>query len=127
MNVPWISQETLGLLIMIIFIPLGPIVGTLGWLFVQKGKAKKLTLGVIAFGFVMGSVFLVFGVIAYFFGQPRWVWLGSGFFGLDGTVLFGIVYWIILKRYRNAELRKLMSEDLTLVGKEVSHKDSNEE
>ena len=74
MNEPWISQETLGLLIMAIFIPLGPLVGTLGWLFVQKGKtnrltikAKKLTLGVIAFGFVMGFIFLVFGVIAFFF------------------------------------------------------------
>ena len=127
MNAPWISQETLGLLIMIIFIPLGPLVGTLGWLFVPKGKAKKLTLGVIAFGFVMESVLLVFSIIAFLFGQPRWVWLRLGFFGLDGTVLFGIVYWIILKRYRDAELRKLMSEDLTLASKEVSHKNNDEE
>jgi len=127
MNEPWISQQTLGLLIMLIFIPLGPLVGTLGWLFVQNGKAKKLTLGVIAFGFVMGLVFIVFGVIAYLFGQPRWVWLRSGFYGLDCAILFGIVYWLILKRYWDAELRKTMSEDLTLVGKEVSPKDSNEE
>lgn len=127
MNEAWISQETLGLLIMSIFIPLGPIIGTLGWLFVPKGKAKKLTLGVIAFGFVMGSVLLVFSIIAFLFGQPRWVWLRSGFFGLDGTVLFGIVYWIILKRYTDAELRRLMAEELTLAGKEVSHKNINED
>ena len=104
MNEPWISQEALGLLIMAIFIPLGPLVATLGWLFVPKGKAKKLTLGVIAFGIVMGFIFLVFGVIAYFFGQPRWVWLRSGFYGLDWAILFGIVYWIILKRARDGEL-----------------------
>lgn len=104
MNEPWISQETLGLLIMAIFIPLGPIIGTLGWLFVTKGKAEKLTLGVIAFGFVMGFIFFVFGVITYFFGQPRWVWLRSGFYGLDWAILFGIVYWLILKIYRDDEL-----------------------
>jgi hypothetical protein len=52
--------------------------------------------------------------------------LRSGFFGLNDTVLFGVVYWIILKRYREAELRKSMSEDLTFGGneaeKEVSDK-----
>ena len=126
MNEAWISQETLGLLIMVIFIPLGPIIGTLGWLFVPKGKAKKLTLGIIAFGFVMGSVLLVFSIIAFLFGQPRWVWLRSGFFGLDTTVLFGIVYWIILKRYREAELRKTMSEDLTFESNRQSHNNIKE-
>lgn len=111
MNEPWISQETLGLLIMAIFIPLGPLVGTLGWLFVRKGKtnrlttkAKKLTLGVIAFGIVMGFIFFVFGVIAYFFGQPRWVWLRSGFYALDCAIFFGGEYWLILKIYRDGEL-----------------------
>ncbi|MYA57106.1 hypothetical protein F4X88_12480 [Candidatus Poribacteria bacterium] len=116
MNETWISQQELGILMMVIFIPLGPIVGTLGWLFVPKGKAKKLTLGVLAFGCVMGFVLLVFGIIAYFFGQPRWVWLRSIFFGLNDTVLFAFVYWVILKRYREAELRKSMSEDLTFGG-----------
>ena len=111
MNEPWISQATLGLLIMTMFIPLGPLVGTLGWLFVQKGKAnkltkkaKKLTMGVIAFGFVMGFIFLVFGVIAYFFGQPRWVWLRSGFNALDCAIFFGGVYELIRKIYRDGEI-----------------------
>ena len=56
MNLGFHSKNYKGILIMVIFIPLGPIIGTLGWLFVPKGKAKKLTLGVIAFGFVMGFV-----------------------------------------------------------------------
>ena len=92
MNEPWISQDTLGILIMAIFIFLGPLVATLGWLFVTKRKVKKLTIGIIAFGIVMGFIFLVFGVIAYFFGQPRWVWLMSGFFGLHCAVFFSHVY-----------------------------------
>ena len=116
MNEPWISQQELGILMMVIFMPLGPIVGTLGWLFVPKGKAKKLTLGVLGFGFVIGFVLFVFGITAYFFGQPRWVWLRSVIFGLNDAVLFAIVYRIILKRYRKAELRKSMSKDLTFGG-----------
>ena len=126
MNEPWISQEALGILIMAIFVPLGPIIGTLGGLFVPKGKAKKLTLGVIAFGFVMSFVLLVFGMIAYLFGQPRWVWLRSGFFGLDLLLGFGIVFWVIRKRIRDAELRKLMSEDLTLDGNKKDKENTNE-
>ena len=34
---------------------------------------------------------------------------------------------LILKRHRDSDLRKLMSKDLTLAGKEVSHKNSNKE
>lgn len=127
MNEPWISQKMLGVLIMSLFIPLGPLVGTLGWLFVPKGKARKLTLGVITIGFVMGFVLLVFGIFAYFFGQPRWVWLRSGFYGLDCTVLFAIVYWIILKKYKDTEFRKLTSEDLSLTSNGQRHNEEEKE
>ena len=118
MNEPWISQEKLGLLIMVIFIPIGPLLGTLGGYFVPRGKAKKLTLGVLIFGIALASILFVFGVIALLFGQPRKIWLMSGFFRLDLTLCLGIAFWVIRKRIRDAELRKLMSEDLTLGGNE---------
>ena len=38
--------------------------------------------------------------------------LMSGFFGLDLTLCLGIAFWVIRKRIRDAELRRLMSEDL---------------
>ena len=114
MNEPWISQEKLGLLIMVIFIPMGPLLGTLGGYFVPRGKAKKLTLGILISGIALASILFVFGVIALLFGQPRKIWLMSGFFGLDLIFCLGIAFWVIRKRIRDAELRKSMSEDLTL-------------
>ncbi len=119
MNEPWISQEKLGLLIMVIFIPIGPLLGTLGGYFVPRGKAKKLTLCVLIFGMTLAVILFLFGVIALLFGQPRKVWLMSGFFGLDLTLCLGIAFWVIRKRIRDAELRKLMSEDLTFGGNET--------
>lgn len=127
MNEPWISQEKLGLLIMVIFIPMGPLLGTLGGYFVPRGKAKKLTLGVLIFGIALASILFVFGVIALLFEQPRKVWLTSVFFGLDLIFCLGIAFWVIRKRIRDAELRKLMSEDLTLEGNEGSLKSNAED
>lgn len=126
MNEPWISQEKLGLLIMVIFIPMGPLLGTLGGYFVPRGKAKKLTLSVLIFGIALASILFVFGVIALLFEQPRKVWLTSVFFGLDLIFCLGIAFWVIRKRIRDAELRKLMSEDLTLEGNEGSLKSNAE-
>lgn len=125
MNESWISQKQLGLLIMVIFIPIGPLLGILGSYFVPRGKAKKLTLGVLIFGIVLASILFVFGVIALLFGQPRKIWLMSGFFGLDLTLCLGIVFWVIRKRIRDVELRRLMSEDLTLAGKAANYQSSN--
>ncbi len=126
MNEPWISQRDLGLLIMIIFIPIGPLIGTLSGYFVPRGKAKKLTLGVLIFGIVLASILFLFGVIALLFGQPRSVWLMSGFFGLDLILGLGIIFWVIRKRIRDVELRQSMSEDLTLGGNKEDKEDSDE-
>lgn len=115
MNEPWISNMGMvgGILGSIIGI-LGGIIGTLAGVFVPRGKAKKLTLGVNTFAFALSSISLVVGIVAYLSGQPYGVWYGFGFCGLLGTSGFGSGFWVILKRARDAELRKSMSEDLTL-------------
>ena len=115
MNEPWISNTGMvgGILGSMIGI-LGGIVGTLAGGFVPRGKAKRLTLGVNTFAFVLSFTSLVVGIIAYLSGQPYGVWYGFGLCGLLGTVGFGSGFWVILKRARDAELRKSMSEDLTL-------------
>jgi hypothetical protein len=97
---------------------LGAITGGLAGWFAPKGKYKKLVLGVNTFSFVLSLILLIIGIIAYLSGQPRGVWYGFGYCGLLCTVLFGIGFPVILKRYRDAELRKSMSEDLTLGGNE---------
>ena len=126
MNEPWISLGILGGLIGGIFGILGGLVGTLAGVFVPKGKAKKLTLGVNTFAVALGFVLIVFGIIAFLFEQPGRVWLTSVIAGLECSACFGICYWVILKRARDAELRKTMSEDLTLGGNIENKEDSDE-
>ena len=128
MNEPWISNPGMvgGILGSTIGI-LGGVIGTLASVFVPRGKAKKLTLGVNTLAFVLSFISLVVGIVAYLSGQPYGVWYGFGLVGLLGTSGFGGGFWVILKRAREAELRKLMSEDLTLGGNEGSLKNNVEE
>ena len=128
MNEPWISNPGVvgGILGSTIGI-LGGVIGTLAGVFVPRGKAKKLTLGVNTFAFVLSFISLVVGIVAYLSGQPYGIWYGFGLVGLLGTSGFGGGFWVILKRAREAELRKLISEDLTLGGNEGSLKNNVEE
>ena len=125
MNEPWMNPGMIGGILGSIFGILGALIGILGGGFVPRGKAIKLTLGVNTFVFVLSFISLVVGIIANLSGQPYGVWSGFGHAGILGTVLFGWGFWVILKRARDAEIRKLMSEDLTLGSnkedKEISH------
>lgn len=118
MNEPWINPEILGGILGGTFGTLGTIIGILAGGFVPRGKTKRLTLGIHTFGFFLSFTSLVVGIIAYLSGQPYGVWSGFGYTGLTCTVLFGLGFRVILKRARHAELRKSMSEDLMLGGKE---------
>lgn len=125
MNEPWFNPRWLGILGAIVGV-LGGLVGTLAGIFIPKGKAKKLVLGVNALAFAVGFISLVVGIIAYLSGQPYGIWFGFGLCGLLCTVLSGMFFFVSRHEYRKAELRKSMSEDLTLGGneaeKEVSDK-----
>ena len=118
MNEPWINPGILGSILGGTFGTLGGVVGTLAGGFVPRGKAKRLTLGVNTFAFVLSFISLVVGIAAYLSGQPYGIWYGFGLCGLVGTVGFGSGFWVILKRARDAELRKSMSEDLMFGGNE---------
>ena len=117
MNEPWISNmgivgATLGSTMGI----LGGVVGTLASMYIPKGKAKKLVLGVNTFAFVLSFISLIVGITAYLSEQPYGIWYGFGLCGLIGTFLFGTLLFVFRMEYRKAELRKSMSEDLTLGG-----------
>ena len=120
MNEPWINPRILAGILGGIFGTLGAIVGILAGAFVPRGKFKKLTLGVHTFVFVLSFISFVVGVVAYLSGQPYGVWYGFGYTGLICTVISGLGFWVILKRARDAELRKSMSEDLMFGGNEKS-------
>ena len=114
MNEPWINPGIIGGILGGTMGLLGGITGTLGGVLAPKGKAQKLVLGIELFSLALSFSLLVIGIIAYLAGQPRGVWLVFGYTGLICTVIWSIGLVVILKRYRNAELRKSMSEDLTL-------------
>ena len=118
MNEPWIHPGILGGILGGTIGGLGAITGALAGIFVPKGKAKKLVLGIVIFLIVLSFILLVIGIIAYLSGQPRGVWFWLCYTGLVCTVGSGIGFPVILKRYRDAELRKSMAEDLTLGGNE---------
>ena len=114
MNEPWLHPGMIGGILGGTMGLLGGITGTLGGVLAPKGKAKKLVLGIELFSLALSFSLLVIGIIAYLAGQPRGVWLVFGYAGLICTVSWSIGLVVILKRYRDAELRKSMSEDLTL-------------
>ena len=119
MNEPWINPGILGSILGGTFGTLGGIVGTLASVYIPKGKAKKLVLGVNTFGFVLSLISLIVGITAYLSEQPYGVWYGFGLCGLIGTFLFGMFFFVFRMEYRKAELRKSMSEDLTFEGNET--------
>ncbi len=83
--------------------------------FVLRGKAKMFTLGFNTIWFVLSFTLVVIGIIAGIRGQLHDLWF-IRITGLSGIVFFGIGYWVILKKARDAELRKSMAEDLTFSG-----------
>lgn len=124
MNEPWISNMGMvGGILGSIGGLLGGVVGTLASVFIPKGKAKKLVLGVDIFAFILSGILLAVGIIAYLSGQPYNIWYGFGLCGLIGTPLYGMLFFVFRMEYRKAELRKSMSEDLTFGG---NSRDRNE-
>ena len=123
MNEPWIDPGILGSILGGTFGTFGAIVGTLGGVLAPKGKAKKLVMGVCILTVGLSVILLIAGIVAYLSGQPRAVWSGFGYTGLLCTVMFSISIAVIRKRYTEAELRKSMSEDLTVGDNNGTRKD----
>lgn len=115
MNEPWIANIGLVGAILGAMIGLfGAIIGTLTGVCVSRGKARKLTLGITALALVLSFISLIVGIIAILSGQPYRVWECFGDIGIFGIVLFGSGFWVIRKKFTDIELRKFLSEDLTL-------------
>jgi uncharacterized membrane protein len=100
----WIPGTALGVL--------GALDGTLAGLLASRGKCKALVLGVHIGSLVLCAGLLVTGGIAKAQGQPYGIWYGFGFPGLLGLILFGSLTPVLLRPYREAELRKSLAKDL---------------
>ncbi len=100
----WIPGTSVGIMGGI----LGSLVGTLA----PRGKAKNLVLGLHTLAIVVSAILLVFGVVAFVQGQPYGVWYGLGLPGVLGIAVFGVLFPVVSKRYREAEARRLAAHDL---------------
>lgn len=90
---------------------LGGLWGALAGSLAPAGRGRGLILG--SGLLIVGTclVLLVLGVTALMKGQPYGVWYGLGFPGLLGIILFASLLPVVLKRYGEAEQRKIQAED----------------
>ncbi len=87
---------------------LGAAVGMLGGL----GKARRLTLGLLFAGVILGVASLLAGIVAAATGQPYAVHYPLLLGGLIGAAVFGGLLPVLRQRYQQAELRKMAALDL---------------
>jgi hypothetical protein len=100
----WIPGTALGIA--------GGILGSLGGVLAPRGRARGVVLGFYGAVLCVTAVLLMAGLFALYRGQPYGVWYGLMLPGVLGTAVFGALLPVILKRYREAEERRLMAHDI---------------
>ncbi len=100
----WIPGTALGVF--------GGLWGALAGINAPRGKAKALVLGGWFALLGISAVLLVAGIAAYASGQPYGVWYGLGLAGLIGALVIGLNTPMILRRYREADARRLEAHNL---------------
>lgn len=78
----------------------------------MKGRYRRSVLGAYYGGAGFGALVFIVGLVAWFAGQPQWVWSALM---LSGALTFGLLLHATLKvhkLYQTAELRKSIAQDL---------------
>lgn len=87
---------------------LGAAIGVLA----PRGKCKRLIIGAQVSAVAVGVAALVAGVAAVVMGQPYHVYYPLLLAGFILTVVMGAMLPVTLKRYRQADQRRLNAEEL---------------
>lgn len=91
---------------------LGATFGTAGGILAPRGKAKPLIVGGMLVVSTIGAAALVVGIVALIQGQPYHVWYPLLLLGGLTAGLFGGLTPVVLVRYRQADARRMESEQL---------------
>lgn len=86
----------------------GPLMGICASRGNLKGMVMGFHFGIIAICFIL----LCVGVFALATGQSYGIWYGIGLPGVLGLVILGTLTPVVRNRYQEAELRRLMADDL---------------
>jgi hypothetical protein len=90
----------------------GGLWGSLTGIFAPRGKGRSLILGLGWSLFGVSVVLFVAGLTALAFGQPYGVWYGLGQTGMLGTLILAVLLPVAMKRYREAEERRMRDGQL---------------
>jgi hypothetical protein len=111
---PWFDPNQYAWIPGTVFGVLGGLMGGLvGWL-APSGRARKLVLSSWFTFLGLAVVLLAVGLVALLSGQPYGVWFGLLFPGADGTIVIGALSLVVLKRYREAEARRMAAKDFAV-------------
>ena len=114
MSAPWFDPNLFGWIPGTVFGVLGGLWGSLGGTLAPQGKARSLVvstgaaLGLLAFGSLAAAV------VAAVSGQPYGIWYSLGLPGVLGSVLIPCLLPIVLRRYSEAEARRISARDTAL-------------
>lgn len=112
MTTPWFDPNAWAWLPGTLFGCLGGLWGAVAGTLAPRGKAKGFVLGYGWLLIVASVIFLAAAIVAYLGGQPYGIWFGLGLPGVQGVILFPLLFPLVVHRYRQAEERRMAAQDL---------------
>lgn len=86
--------------------------GTMAGILAPRGKARGLVLGMHIALLALGVTALMSGLVAVTLHQPRHVWYPLLLTGGICSIVLGVMLPVIVRRYRQADARRLEAEEL---------------
>lgn len=100
----WIWGPVLGIL--------GAIYGTLAGVFVPRGQARNVILGLAWVAIGLSVILLLVGLGALVSGSAYTVWYPLVLTGFIGAAVFGGLMPVVKRQYQQAEMRRMKAMDL---------------
>lgn len=103
-NWHWIPGTLLGIF--------GGIYGALVGALAPRGKGRKLAMGLGIFAIAVCVIMFMTGFVFLLQNQPYQTWYSLLLPGALGAIIFGVLFPVVLQRYRESEHRKMLARDL---------------
>jgi hypothetical protein len=91
---------------------LGGVLGGVAGALAPQGKGRRWVMGAWLTLLAFGAVNFVVGLVALITGQPYSIWYPFLLSGAVITGVMGVLYPVLLKRYEEAEQRRIEAESI---------------